>query len=234
VPAATSLEQATRTATDEIEGELRRVLPKEQFLEMGVLGQFNMGFIIARSGDDLFIVDQHAADEKHRFETLQRATTVHTQRLISPLPLHLSAADELVVLDHMHVFKANGFEIDVVDGAPPTQRLRLRSLPFSKHTLFGVGDVHELIASLADGEVPGGAPVCRLPKLRDMYASRACRSAVMIGTALERHKMRQLVSQLAALDQPWNCPHGRPTLRHLVDLRALAATDAARAFDARQ
>ena len=54
----------------------------------------------------------------------------------------------------------------------------------------------------------------------------------MIGTALETAKMRQLVSQLASLEQPWNCPHGRPTLRHLVDLTALAATPAASAFDA--
>ena len=59
---------------------------------------------------------------------------------------------------------------------------------------------------------------------------RACRSAVMIGTALEPAKMRTLVSQLARLDQPWNCPHGRPTLRHLVSLDALAQQAAAKAF----
>ena len=51
----------------------------------------------------------------------------------------------------------------------------------------------------------------------------------MIGTALDAPKMRALVAQLADLDQPWNCPHGRPTLRHLADLRAFGATAAARA-----
>ena len=70
----------------------------------------------------------------------------------------------------------------------------------------------------------------RLPKLRSMFASRACRSAVMIGTALEPSKMKQIVSQLARLDQPWNCPHGRPTLRHLVSLNDLAQQPASRAF----
>ena len=61
-----------------------------------------------------------------------------------------------------------------------------------------------------------------LPKLRSMFASRACRSATMIGTHLEVPKMRALVRQLATLNQPWNCPHGRPTLRHLLDLSRMA------------
>ena len=193
-----------------------------------MLGQFNMGFIIARAADDLFIVDQHAADEKFHFETLQQSTQIHTQRLIAPLKLQLTAADELIVIDHLNVFKQNGFEIQVDSAAPPTQRLRLLALPFSKHTVFGPSDITELVTLLA--EAPGQP--CRLPKLRAMFAMRACRSSVMIGTALETAKMRQLVSQLASLEQPWNCPHGRPTLRHLVDLTALAATPAASAFDA--
>ena len=185
-----------------------------------------LGLASPSPNPNLFIIDQHAADEKHRFETLQASTEIHTQRLIAPLPLSLTAADELTVLDHLHVFKRNGFEIQVVEGAPPTQRLRLLALPFSKHTVFGPSDVHELVTLLA--EAPGQD--VSLPKLRSMFAMRACRSAVMIGTALEHSKMKQLVSQLARLDQPWNCPHGRPTLRHLVSLDDLAQQPASRAF----
>ena len=223
-----------------------------------MLGQFNLGFMIARATQtgggggapgpsaaggeghaaaggeaegeqgDLFIIDQHAADEKFRFETYQANTEIHTQRLIAPLPLHLTAADELLVLDHLHVFRDNGFHIHADLDAPPTQRLRLLALPFSKHTVFGVSDIHELVTLLA--EAPGTP--CRLPKLRAMFAMRACRSAVMIGTALDLKKMRTLTRQLASLDQPWNCPHGRPTLRHLVDLAQLGASPAAVAFEA--
>ena len=130
------------------------------------------------------------------------------------------------VIEHLHIFKDNGFEVQVVQDARPTERLRLLTLPFSKHTVFGVADVHELIALLT--EAPGAH--ARLPKLRDMFASRACRGAVMIGTALEPQRMRTIVSNLAGLDQPWNCPHGRPTLRHLIDLSSLGGTAAARSF----
>ena len=61
-----------------------------------------------------------------------------------------------------------------------------------------------------------------LPKLMSMFASRACRSSVMIGTALKMGEMTGIVRRLEGIEQPWNCPHGRPTLRHLVDLEALA------------
>ena len=60
--------------------------------------------------------------------------------------------------------------------------------------------------------------VPRLPKLLSMFASRACRSAIMIGTALRVSEMERVVARLEQVEQPWNCPHGRPTLRHLVDL----------------
>jgi DNA mismatch repair protein PMS2 len=55
-----------------------------------------------------------------------------------------------------------------------------------------------------------------------MLAMRACRSSVMIGAALDRRKMRRALDNLASLDAPWNCPHGRPTMRHLADLRTVS------------
>lgn len=70
----------------------------------------------------------------------------------------------------------------------------------------------------------GSGKKYRLPKLVAMYASRACRSAVMLGTALSHPEMRTIVSQMESVEQPWNCPHGRPTMRHLFDLSQLPVT----------
>ena len=58
-----------------------------------------------------------------------------------------------------------------------------------------------------------GGVLCRV---RAMLAMRACRSSIMIGKHLDRQTMRQIVGNLAQLDSPWNCPHGRPTMRHLA------------------
>ncbi|CAI5481515.1 unnamed protein product [Closterium sp. Yama58-4] len=61
----------------------------------------------------------------------------------------------------------------------------------------------------------------RPSRVRAMLASRACRSSVMIGTALSPAQMSKILCQLSTLQSPWNCPHGRPTMRHLFDLRLL-------------
>lgn len=60
-----------------------------------------------------------------------------------------------------------------------------------------------------------------LPKLMSLYASRACRSSVMIGKSLKKTEMVKIVRQMEGVIQPWNCPHGRPTLRHLIDLKKI-------------
>ena len=74
------------------ESELRRTLNQSSFERMRVIGQFNRGFLITQLKDDLFIVDQHAADEKANFERLMSSECLHSQPLIAPLSLELSAA----------------------------------------------------------------------------------------------------------------------------------------------
>ncbi len=77
--------------------ELEQVFRKADFARMRVLGQFNLGFILARLGPDLFIVDQHASDEKYNFERLQRSTVLQRQPLLHPQPLDLTAAEAVAV-----------------------------------------------------------------------------------------------------------------------------------------
>ena len=59
----------------------------------------------------------------------------------------------------------------------------------------------------------------RPTKVRSMFASRACRCSIMIGQCLNKFEMHTILNNLAALDAPWNCPHGRPTMRHLFVIR---------------
>lgn len=79
------------------ENELERVFSKAHFSRMEVLGQFNLGFIVARLGIDLFILDQHACDEKYNFERLQRETVLNRQPLLAPQPLDLSPAETMLL-----------------------------------------------------------------------------------------------------------------------------------------
>jgi len=101
----------------------------------------------------------------------------------------------------------------------------LKSVPYSKNITFGVDDVYQLIHLVSDhppsSSSASSLAAYRLPKLQSIFASRACRSAVMIGDALDPLRMKQIVSHMSEMDQPWNCPHGRPTMRHLFDVNLL-------------
>mmetsp|Transcript_13232 Transcript_13232/g.23721 ORF Transcript_13232/g.23721 Transcript_13232/m.23721 type:complete len:977 (-) Transcript_13232:2192-5122(-) len=209
-----------------------RVFMKNDFGNVQILGQFNLGFIIGRLNDDLFIFDQHACDEKKRFEDLSNASTISGQPLIRPFPVDLSASDAQVIRDHLDIFEQNGFKFakESLTSSDTTEQLCLLTIPHSlnKKGQFGAEDVRELAALLRDNPPPpkesrvsvGYVPP-RLPRTRAVFASKACRSAIMIGDVLDRKKMITVLRNMQPLDQPWNCPHGRPTMRHLIGLSAL-------------
>ncbi|XP_077526421.1 mismatch repair endonuclease PMS2 [Haemaphysalis longicornis] len=199
------------------ETELSRQISKDMFAEMKIVGQFNLGFIVAQLGEDLFIVDQHAADEKYNFETLQRDVVMETQRLLAPQTLELTAVNEMVLTENRDIFEKNGFGFELDESQPPGRRVRLVSVPVSGSWQFGKEDVDELIFMLSDNP----HTICRPSKVRQMFASRACRKSVMVGTALAPSTMKKVVSHLGELHHPWNCPHGRPTMRHLINLAIL-------------
>jgi len=105
--------------------------------------------------------------------------------------------------------------------------LALTAVPFSKDTVFDASDVHELVSMLDEGAyaVPARSQlsiglnsasksIVRPSKVRGMLAMRACRSSIMIGTPLGKSRMKKILNNLATLEAPWNCPHGRPTMRH--------------------
>ncbi|XP_059180366.1 mismatch repair endonuclease PMS2 isoform X2 [Centropristis striata] len=196
------------------EEELKKEISKDMFKEMEIIGQFNLGFIITKFNSDIFMIDQHATDEKYNFEMLQQHTALQGQKLIAPQKLHLTAVSENVLIENIEIFRKNGFEFLVDEDAQAMERVKLVSLPTSKNWTFGPADIEELIFMLSDS--PG--VMCRPSRVRQMFASRACRKSVMIGTALSVSEMKKLVVHMGEIEHPWNCPHGRPTMRHLANL----------------
>ncbi|KAF9167524.1 Mismatch repair endonuclease pms2 [Actinomortierella ambigua] len=217
-----------------------------------------------RTRSDIFVIDQHASDEKYNFETLQAKTAMSTQRLFKPKALYLTAQEELTVLDNMEVLNRNGFYLEHDDEAPVSHRLKLLTLPVSERVFFDQSDFEELVFLLSQQEYSplptnnkqegegekeednangtnriassssSSSTSCssshahrrppamvRPSKVRNLFASRACRRSVMIGDVLKLSQMKKIVRHMGEIDQPWNCPHGRPTMRHLLDLSEL-------------
>ena len=209
---------------DREEGEqyLTLTFNKEEFNKMDIVGQFNLGFIIVtlkvNGKYDLFIIDQHASDEKYNFETLQKTTIFKSQRLIAPQPVELSVIDELLVMENIAIFEQNGFKIEINESEENGAKIKLISLPVSKRTLFDINDFNELV-HLVKTNVGINKNTIKCSKIRSMFAMRACRSSIMIGKPLTKKTMHKIVKHLSELHKPWNCPHGRPTMRHLMELK---------------
>lgn len=215
------------------EMELESKFKKADFAQMRIVGQFNLGFIICCLQDNVFIIDQHAADEKANYERLEATTVLKKQPLIVAAPLDISASDEILLLENRELFRKNGFDFCEDQNGPVGRRILLKAVPFNKGIVFGPEDVRELlgqIQGLCESHVNARAVVPRPTRVRNMLASRACRYSIMIGRYLDRKQMRQVVSKLATLRSPWNCPHGRPTMRHLLSLSSLTDTSKARAI----
>jgi DNA mismatch repair protein PMS2 len=223
----TSAEPRDQETTDldekTAEDRLSLTVSKKDFAQMRIIGQFNLGFIIAarpaKDGEELFIIDQHASDEKFNFERLQSETVVQNQRLVRPHRLDLTAVEEEVVLENRAALEKNGFVVTIDESGdePIGRRCQLVSLPLSKEIVFGVRDLEELIVLLSES-VSHEVSVPRPSKVRKMFAMRACRSSIMIGKTLTGKQMERVVRNMGTIDKPWNCPHGRPTMRHLMSL----------------
>ena len=201
------------------EERLSLTVSKADFSRMRIIGQFNLGFILAvrpdeNNNDELFIIDQHASDEKYNFERLQATTVVQNQRLVQPQFLELTAIEEELILDSQGPLERNGFVVSVDESGdlPVGHRCKLTSLPMSREVTFSSRDLEELLVLLNDSKD------ARPSKVRKMFAMRACRSSVMVGKNLTNKQMERLVRNMGTIDKPWNCPHGRPTMRHLFGL----------------
>ncbi|KAF2760649.1 DNA mismatch repair protein MutL [Pseudovirgaria hyperparasitica] len=205
------------------EEKLSLTVSKSDFHRMRILGQFNLGFILAmRPGgntlaDELFIIDQHASDEKYNFERLQQATILTPQRLVHPHPLCLTAIEEEIIDNNTQALVANGFQIsiDTSGTLPVGRRCSLLTLPTSREVTFTPADLEELLVLLSERV---GNEIPRPAKVRRLLAMRACRSSVMVGKTMTPSQMERIVRHMGELEKPWNCPHGRPTMRHLYGM----------------
>ncbi|XP_049850321.1 mismatch repair endonuclease PMS2-like [Schistocerca gregaria] len=124
------------TDIEEMQAELYQKISKSDFLNMQVIGQFNKGFIVVQLKDNLFILDQHASHEKYLYECLQN-TKLNTQKLLSPIQLELTVADQSIVLENLDLFQMNGFQFEFIEDAPLLHRLRMVSYPFTKSLHLG-------------------------------------------------------------------------------------------------
>lgn len=170
------------------------------------LGQIRNSFILAVNEDGLWIIDQHVAHERVLFERIlrQRETKkVESQRLLMPLIVDLTPAQQAVFSEIADELSTNGFEAEAFG----SRTLAIKVAPSGLDSSEIERMLHELLDQCT-GEQALNMEVVRTR----IAASIACHAAIKVNMPLEQNKMDWLLVELAKTDFPFSCPHGRPVV----------------------
>ena len=184
-----------------VSGEATASLPMED--EGRVIGQFLGTYILVEAGDDLRLIDQHAAHERIMFNRLLSLRSEEggpSQNLIIPALVDLSASEVANLLEKKDILRSFGFEFEDFGGT----QVRVTAVP----ARISERIVYDLLKGLA-------ADFGKGPDLPEevalLISSRACRMSVAAGRNLSPMEMGRLVQDLEAAEAGFACPHGRPT-----------------------
>ena len=182
------------------------LLAEESRSKHKIIGQLFKTYWLVEFEDKLFIIDQHAAHEKVLYERNVKLwkSKEHSSQLISPpLILTLSNKEEEILHTYQSYFEELGFEISSFGG----KEYSITAVPMNLYGLAQKELFIELIDSL-DTMTGKLAP----DMIRDKLASMSCKAAVKGNQNLSYQEMDELISELMTLENPYNCPHGRPTI----------------------
>lgn len=183
-----------------------RFLSEEARLQHRIIGQVFETYWLVEYGDKLYIIDQHAAHEKVNFERMMkrlREKEPVSQLLNPPILLTLSAEEARLLEKHMEAFEKLGYQISGLGG-------RDYSISAVPADLPSIGKKELLLEMLDDlsGETGMTAP----ESIYNKIASMSCKAAVKGNSRLSFREADALIGELLTLENPYACPHGRPTI----------------------
>ena len=174
--------------------------------EHKLIGQAFGTYWLVEYQNSLFIIDQHAAHEKVLYEHLIRRyleRDLASQAIDPPLIVSLSLKEEALLNEHLTAFEGLGFEIE-----PFGERdYAIRAVPYTLSALGSKELFHELLDHLEDTD-----KVEELDLYTHRVATEACKAAVKGHDVLSFQEADRLIDDLLKLDDPYHCPHGRPTI----------------------
>lgn len=171
-----------------------------------IIGQLFDTYWLISYDDKLLIMDQHAAHEKVKYERLVkhfREKTIETQNCNPPIIISLSAKEQSIISEYMEYFEGLGFVIEDFG----SNEIAVRSVPLD---LYGQNE-KDMFLSLLD-ELCTDVPKGKQELIYEKMASMACKAAVKGNNKMSMDEVKALITEMMELDNPYNCPHGRPTI----------------------
>ncbi|MBU9728245.1 DNA mismatch repair endonuclease MutL [Diplocloster modestus] len=194
------------TKAEQLELFEHRLLDKDSRMDHRIIGQLFETYWLVQFQEHLYIIDQHAAHEKVLYERTMKslgAREFTSQLLSPPIILTLTMQEAELLKCYQDYFTQIGFEIEPFGG----NEYSVRAVP---DNLFGIAQkdlLVELIDGLADFHITMEADM-----INQKIASMSCKAAVKGNQALSEAEAKALIDELLELENPYNCPHGRPTI----------------------
>ena len=181
-------------------------LSKEAETDYDILGQLFDTYWLFAYGEKLLIMDQHAAHEKVKYERLVqrfKEKTIETQTLNPPVIISISSKEKTILEEYMQYFEELGFSLEDFG----SNEMAIRTVPLD---LYGQNEQDMFLSLLNElcSEVPKG----KQELIYEKIASMACKAAVKGNNRLSREEVKALIQELMTLENPYHCPHGRPTI----------------------
>ena len=205
-PFAQKMEELAGSSVKESDFFSEKLLDRNNVKEHRIIGQLFDTYWLIEFRDNLFIIDQHAAHEKVLYEKTMRSMDKReytSQILNPPVILTLSIQEAETLQKHMQYFQEIGFEIEEFGG----KEYALRAVP---DNLFGIAK-DDLFIEMLDAldSQPASASV---DIIKDRVATMSCKAAVKGNHRLSVSEVHALIDELMTLENPYHCPHGRPTI----------------------
>ena len=186
--------------------EDKKLLDEKNLADHKIIGQLFDTYWLIEFNDKLFIMDQHAAHEKVLYERFMRRAMdgkQASQQLMPPQIITLTLAAGQVLKENLDIITQMGFEIESFGG----NEYAVRAVPVELYGASGKDMVMEIIDDFMEnpGRVSGET-------IKSRIATMACKAAVKGNNRLQPAEVKELVRELLTLENPYNCPHGRPTM----------------------
>lgn len=182
-------------------------LKREVRAEYKLIGQVFDTYWLVEFQDKLYIIDQHAAHERVLYERTLRGMKTReftSQYLSPPIILSLSMQEAQLLNENLDRFTRIGFEIEPFGG----EEYAVRAVPDNLFSIAKKELLMEMLDDLADGLSTGMTPEL----IDEKVASMSCKAAVKGNNRLSAQEVDELIAELLTLDNPYHCPHGRPTI----------------------
>ncbi|RKI39813.1 DNA mismatch repair endonuclease MutL [bacterium D16-51] len=212
-PSSETAAKTEFTLKEPVKNEKQETLFEEDFLsekvqkEVKIIGQVFSTYWVLQYEDTMYLIDQHAAHEKVLYERFMKeiqAKKPMTQLLQPPVILTLTMAQSQAVEENMEIFGKLGYQIEHFGG----REYAVTGVPAH---LPSIG-TRELLTEVIDTLTEEAGRVRKPEILLDKIASMSCKAAVKGNQKLPAEQMQELLKELMALENPYHCPHGRPTM----------------------